>query len=96
MSRLCKEQLVSRWMVVAALMAVCAAAPATAGAQAQEGSDPPFMAGTPLDLSSNARTYGGFRFAESMAYDEARDLYVAVNAGIAQDVVRSRTTATSR
>ena len=49
--------------------------------------DEPFVAGEPLALSSNARTYGGFRFAESMSYDEERDLYVAVNAGIAQDVI---------
>ncbi len=87
MSRFCREQHVSRWMVVAALLAACGAVPAAAGAQTQDAADSPFMAGEPLDLSSNARTYGGFRFAESMAYDEARDLYVAVNAGIAQDVI---------
>ena len=55
--------------------------------QSQDPADQPFVAGEPLNLSSNARTYGGFRFAESMSYDEERDLYVAVNAGIAQDVV---------
>ena len=87
MSRPCRSRTVSRWMTVTATLAVCAAAPATAGAQAQDAADPPFMAGEPLDLSSNAKTFGGFRFAESMAYDEARDLYVAVNAGIAQDVI---------
>lgn len=58
-----------------------------AQAQSQDPADQPFVAGEPLNLSSNARTYGGFRFAESMSYDEERDLYVAVNAGIAQDVV---------
>jgi sugar lactone lactonase YvrE len=47
----------------------------------------PFVAGAPLKLTPNARTYGGFRFAESLAYDADRDLYVAVNAGMAQDVV---------
>ena len=87
MSRPCRSRTVSRWMTVTATLAVCAAAPATAGAQAQDAADPPFMAGEPLDLSSNAKTFGGFRFAESMAYDEARDLSVAVNAGIAQDVI---------
>ena len=86
MSLLRTEQLVSRWMAVAALLAVCGTGPATV-AHAQDAADQPFMAGAPLDLSSNARTYGGFRFAESMAYDEARDLYVAVNAGIAQNVI---------
>ena len=35
----------------------------------------------------NVKTYGGFRFAESISYDAERDLYVAVNAGMAQDVV---------
>ncbi len=92
MSRPCRSRTVSRrtatrWMTVAALLAACAAAPAPAGAQSQEAAEPPFMAGEPLDLSSNAKTFGGFRFAESMAYDEARDLYVAVNAGIAQNVI---------
>ena len=55
--------------------------------QSQESVDEPFVAGEPLDLSPNARTYGGFRFAESISYDGVRDLYVAVNAGIAQDVI---------
>jgi sugar lactone lactonase YvrE len=54
----------------------------SSGANAQ-----PFAAGTPLKMTPNARTYGGFRFAESISYDAERDLYVAVNAGIAQDVV---------
>lgn len=76
-----------RWMAAAALLAAGAALPAAAGAQAGEAAEQPFRAGEPLDLSSNARTYGGFRFAESMAYDEARDLYVAVNAGIAQNTI---------
>jgi sugar lactone lactonase YvrE len=53
----------------------------------QNPADQPFAAGPSLQLSSNARTYGGFRFAESISYDEERDLYVAVNAGIAQDVI---------
>ena len=87
MSRVRSTQLASRWMVVTALLAGCAGGPATEGTQAQDAADESFMAGEPLNLSSNARTYGGFRFAESMAYDEARDLYVAVNAGIAQDVI---------
>ena len=58
----------------------------SARAQAQDPADQPFVAGEPLHLSPNARTYGGFRFAESMSYDEERDLYVAVNAGISQDL----------
>ena len=66
------------------LFAACCAAPAAT--QDRDAADGPFSAGELLGLSTNARTYGGFRFAESMAYDEARDLYVAVNAGIARDV----------
>ncbi|MXZ70707.1 MAG: gluconolaconase [Acidobacteria bacterium] len=87
MSGLCRVQLASRWIVVTGVLAVCTAGPATGAAQAQDAAGQPFRAGEPLDLSPNARTYGGFRFAESMAYDEARDLYVAVNAGIAQDIM---------
>lgn len=61
---------------------------APAGAQApSSGASKPFVAGTPLASTPNVKTYGGFRFAESIAYDEARDLYVAVNAGIAEDLI---------
>jgi sugar lactone lactonase YvrE len=66
---------------------VLCAAPGAVLAQAQDSPDAPFEAGTPLELSSNARTYGGFRFAESISYDAERDLYVVVNAGIAQDII---------
>jgi sugar lactone lactonase YvrE len=47
----------------------------------------PFVAGTPLKQQPNVKTFGGFRFAESVVYDAERDLYVAVNAGMPQDVV---------
>src|SRR5512138_1326450 len=46
-----------------------------------------FTAGEPLKLTPNAKTYGGFRFAESISYDQDRDLFVAVNAGIAHDII---------
>jgi sugar lactone lactonase YvrE len=46
-----------------------------------------FVAGQPLKTSPNVKTYGGFRFAESISYDEKRDLFIAVNAGIAQNVL---------
>lgn len=49
--------------------------------------DEAFAAGAPLAMTPNARTYGGFRFAESISYDAARDLYVVPSAGIAQDVI---------
>jgi hypothetical protein len=64
-----------------------------ATAQAQQSTVPgdpadlPFEVGAPLKLTPNARTYGGFRFAESISYDAARDLYVAVSAGMPQNVV---------
>jgi sugar lactone lactonase YvrE len=47
----------------------------------------PFAAGAPLKLTPNTKVYGSFRFAESLSYDAERDLYVAINAGMAQDVV---------
>ena len=56
-------------------------------APAPNPADQPFVAGTPLKLSANARTYGGFRFAESISYDAKRDLYVAPSAGVAQNLV---------
>jgi sugar lactone lactonase YvrE len=58
-------------------------------AAAQQPAAPtgPFTAGTPLKPQPNVKTYGGFRFAESVSYDAERDLYVAVNAGMSQDVV---------
>ena len=56
--------------------------PTPAAATAQ-----PFVAGPPLKLTPNAKTYGGFRFSESLSYDADRDLYVAINAGMPQDVV---------
>ena len=81
-----RRRIALRRMLAAALVAGCAARP-TAEAQTPDRAEPAFTPGTPLELSPNARTYGGFRFAESMAYDEARDLYVAVSAGIAQDII---------
>jgi sugar lactone lactonase YvrE len=52
-----------------------------------QAADQPFAAGPPLKMTPNARTYGGFRFAESISYDAKRDLYVAPSAGIAQQIV---------
>jgi DNA-binding beta-propeller fold protein YncE len=63
---------------------------ATAAAQAPPQPNPatqPFAAGTPLKQQPNVKTYGGFRFAESVAYDAERDLYVAVNAGMPENLV---------
>ena len=75
----------SRLVLVVVLIAACGG---LSPAEAQpDPADQPFVAGQPLDMTPNARTYGGFRFAESIAYDAERDLYVAVNAGIGQDVI---------
>jgi hypothetical protein len=56
----------------------------------------PFRAGTPLGttneagvattMTSNVKVYGSFRFAESCTFDAARNLIVAMNAGVPQTV----------
>ena len=61
-------------------------------AQAQPAPQPapaaqPFAAGAPLETTPNVKVYGSFRFSESLSYDADRDLYVSVNAGMAQDLV---------
>jgi hypothetical protein len=58
-----------------------------AATAAQQSAQQPFTAGMPLKLSANAKVFGSFRFAESLSYDAERDLYIAVNAGMPQDVV---------
>jgi hypothetical protein len=55
--------------------------------QAPAASDQPFVAGAPLKMTPNARTYGGFRFNESISYDAKRDLYVVPSAGMPQQTV---------
>ena len=70
-------------IVFLATLDVNAQQPATTPAPSSQ----PFVAGTPLKQQPNVKTYGGFRFAESVSYDADRDLYVAVNAGMPQDVV---------
>lgn len=50
------------------------------GAEAQQG-EGDFTAGEPLDLTSNARVFGSFHFAESCSYDPEKDLYVTPNLG---------------
>lgn len=68
-------------------LACTLAAPTAALAQAPAAASQPFVAGTPLKQTANAKTYGGFRFSESISYDPVRDLYVAINAGMPQDLV---------
>lgn len=77
-----------RILIAAATVAVLGGAVATHAQQpAAAPADKPFVAGPPLTLTPNAKVYGGFRFSESISYDAERDLYVAVNAGMPQDVV---------
>lgn len=70
---------------------VATVAPPPAGAQQAPAATPPaqqpFVAGTPLAGGPNVKTFGGFRFGESISYDPTRDLYVVVNAGIAQNLI---------
>jgi len=75
-----------RLLVTTVFVAPLLLMPGPSSAQPASAADG-FEAGTPLEMTPNARTYGGCRFAESMSYDPVRDLYVAVNAGIAQDVI---------
>lgn len=71
------------------VVAAFARVPATTAQQAAapDASAQEFEAGEPLRLSKNAKTYGGLRASESVSYDADRDLYVAVNMGMPQDVV---------
>jgi hypothetical protein len=76
-------------IATAVVMAALSGAIATHAQQqpAPASTDKPFVAGTPLKLMPNTKVYGSFRFCESLSYDAERDLYVAVNAGMPQDVV---------
>jgi len=61
---------------------------ADTSAQSMAASTPNgFTVGAPLPASNSIKTYGGFRFAESISYDQNRDLYVVVNAGMPQDLI---------
>lgn len=74
---------------------------ASAGASAQPvpPTPGPFMAGEPLGtvneagertpLSDNVKVYGSFRFAESCTFDPERNLILAMNAGVAQNLVEN-------
>ena len=62
-------------------------AAAQAPAPAVDPATQPCAAGAQLKMTPNAKTYGGFRFAESISYDPASDLYVVPSAGMAQDLV---------
>ncbi|HEY0961863.1 MAG TPA: SMP-30/gluconolactonase/LRE family protein [Pseudomonadales bacterium] len=78
--------------IAATLLSVNAAAQApAANAEAK-----PFAAGTPLGtineagaatpMSDNVKVYGSFRFAESCTFDPERNLILAMNAGVANEL----------
>ena len=79
------------------MLALSVAASFMGSAFAQPPAPPangPFRAGDPLGttneagqampISSNVKVYGSFRFAESCTFDPARNLIVAMNAGVPQ------------
>src|SRR5690554_2949461 len=78
------------WMLTAALLL----ATGVTAAQAQQNDA--FTAGQPLatvneagehtPMSSNVRVFGSFRFAESCTFDPDRNLILAMNAGVPQDM----------
>lgn len=68
-------------LVSAAAVTVVAQQPTTPPAQPQG-----FVAGTPLPVRANVKTYGSFLAAESVTYDAANDRYVVVNTGVGNAV----------
>ncbi len=66
---------------------------------AASGQGGPIQVGEPLGavnesgvatpMSSNVRVYGSFRFAESCTFDPGRNLILAMNAGVPQDVMEN-------
>jgi len=82
-----------RRTTIPALVAALAAGAALAQAPQQSAG---FRAGTPLGtvneagvatpISSNVKVYGSFRFAESCTFDPQRNLIIAMNAGVAENI----------
>lgn len=77
-----------RSVLVQSGLAIVLAAASVASAQTPApATAPTFQAGQPLKTTPNVKVYGSFRFSESLSYDADRDLYVSVNAGMAQELV---------
>lgn len=72
---------------IAALLLIMSSVRVASAQPPTPATDAPFSAGQPLKMTSNAKTYGGFRFAESISYDARRDLYVVPSAGMPQTLV---------
>ncbi|MBN1238404.1 MAG: SMP-30/gluconolactonase/LRE family protein [Gammaproteobacteria bacterium] len=79
--------------VTGGLIVLCAGMSAC---MAQSEGDGDFQAGEPLGtvneageatpMTDNVKVYGSYRFAESCTFDPERNLILAMNAGVAQDV----------
>ncbi len=77
------------WKVLAAATSVLAAGTAMATAQSFQAGGPLGTvneAGEATPISDNVRVFGSFRFAESCVFDEDRNLIVAMNAGVGQNL----------
>lgn len=82
--------------VLCSTLALALAAVAAQAQQAAPAGSGEFQAGQPLGavneagtwtpLSSNVKIYGSFRFAESCTFDPQRNLILAMNAGIANNL----------
>jgi hypothetical protein len=68
-------------------LAAVAANASVALAQNPPAAPQPFVAGTPLPVRDNIKTYGSFLSAESVIYDAQNDRYVVVSTGV-QNMVR--------
>lgn len=85
--------------IATGLLSLLASAAALAQPAPAPATDAPFRTGEPLGtvneagvatpLSSNVKVYGSFRFAESCTFDPERNLILAMNAGVAQDVIEN-------
>ncbi|MES2605199.1 MAG: SMP-30/gluconolactonase/LRE family protein [Pseudomonadota bacterium] len=90
-----KIRLITALLALASSVAL-AQQPAPAAAPAAPAEPKPFAAGKPLaatnekgvftPMSSNVKVYGSFRFAESCTFDPERNLILAMNAGIANNL----------
>lgn len=78
-----------RYVTITTVVTLLASGSLAFAQQQQAAEDKPFVAGTPLRHPPNVKTFGGFRFGESISYDAERDLYVVVNAGMPQNVVQN-------
>jgi sugar lactone lactonase YvrE len=84
-----KVRILSTLVALALSTAVNAQAPAVGSGEFKAGEPlgSPNEAGVATPLSSNVKVYGSFRFSESCAFDPERNLILAMNAGMGQNLV---------